>query len=207
MLSKFLEIFGSIPAPLVIAAAFLLPAAETALLLGFLVPGELIVVAAGICAARADVSLAAVVVAAVAGAIVGDSIGYSVGRHFSRAVSRRLKTKKWTRAQDWLARKGRPAIFLARFTAFVRSVMPAVAGASKMRYRDFALWNSPAGIIWGAGSALLGYYAAVNADAVLKWASVVGIVLLVAAFVAATLFFRRMRTRRAHRRTSKASSA
>jgi membrane protein DedA with SNARE-associated domain len=207
MLDKLLELFGSIPAPLVIAAALLLPAAETALLLGVLVPGELVVVAAGICAARADVPLAGVVVAAVTGAIMGDSIGYAVGRHFRRTVSQHLTTKKWTRAQDWLKNKGKPAIFLARFTAFVRSVMPAVAGAAKVRYRDFMLWNSPAGIIWGAGSALLGYYAAVNAEAVLKWASVAGIVLLIAAIVAVTFFLRRKRLRRRHGRTPRASSA
>jgi len=206
MLEKLLEIFRSIPAPLVIAAAFIMPALETALLLGILVPGELIVIAAGIRAARADVPLAAVVGAAVAGAIVGDSIGYLLGRHFRRQITKQHFAKRWSRAQDWLKRKGKPAIFFARFTAFVRSVMPPAAGASKISYRDFALWNSPAGVIWGSGSALLGYYAAIHSEVVLRWAMELGAVLLGLAIVAAILYLRRRRTRRKSSRLSERRS-
>lgn len=199
MLNRLLEIFRSIPAPLVIVAALLLPAAETALLIGLLIPGELVVVAAGICAASGGVSLTAVMAAAVVGAIAGDSIGFFMGRRLRTTISRRLSAKRWNRAQEWLKRRGRPAIFLARFTPFLRSVMPPTAGAAKINYRVFLLWSVPAGILWGAGSALLGYYAARHSVALLHWAATIALGLLVA-FLVVTWVSRRKR--RAGRRAS-----
>jgi membrane protein DedA with SNARE-associated domain len=178
MLDKLLEIFRSVPAPLVIVAALLLPAAETALLLGLLIPGELAVVAAGIYASGGGVPLAAVMAAAVLGAITGDSIGFLVGRRFRTTISHRLSAKRWNRAQEWLKRKGTPSIFLGRFTPFLRSVMPPAAGAAKIRYRVFLLWSVPAGILWGAGSVLLGYYAARQSASLLNWAAGIALVLL-----------------------------
>jgi membrane protein DedA with SNARE-associated domain len=201
VIEKLLEIFRSIPAPLVILAALLLPAAETALLLGLLVPGELAVVAAGLYASGGGVPLAAVMVAAVVGSIAGDSIGFFVGRRFRTTISHRLSAKRWQRAQEWLKRKGMPAIFLARFTPFLRSVMPPAAGAAKVRYRVFLLWSVPAGILWGAGSALLGYYAARTSGA-LHWAAGIAFVLLLAFLVATWASPKRRRARRAARASS-----
>jgi membrane protein DedA with SNARE-associated domain len=200
MLDKVLELFRSIPAPLVIVAALLLPAAETALLLGLLVPGELAVVAAGLYAAGGGVPLAAVTAAAVVGAITGDSIGFLVGRRFRTTISRRLSVKRWNRAQEWLKRKGTPSIFLGRFTPFLRSVMPPAAGAANTRYRVFLLWSVPAGIVWGAGSVLLGYYAGRQSAFLLHWAAGIALVLL-AAFLVATRGSRKKR--RAGRRAAR----
>ena len=196
MLDELLEIFRSVPAPLVIVAALLLPAAETALLLGLLVPGELAVVAAGL---YASVPLAAVMAAAVVGAIMGDSIGFLVGRRFRTTISHRLSAKRWNRAQEWLKRKGTPSIFLGRFTPFLRSVMPPAAGAAKIRYRVFLLWSVPAGILWGAGSVLLGYYAARTSGDRLHWAAGIALVLLVAFLVVTWASPRKRRARRAAR--------
>ncbi len=194
MLEKLFDLFRSIPVPVVLLAALLLPAAETALLLGLLIPGELVVVAAGIRAAEDGLPISAVAGAAAAGAILGDSIGFFVGHRFRSAIARRLEKKHWKKAQDWLKRRGAPAIFLARFTAFVRSVMPAAVGASKMKYRVFILWSIPAGVIWGVGSALLGYYAAKQSATVLHWVGGAA-VLLIAAFFAYTRLTRRTRGR------------
>lgn len=200
MLNKLLEIFRWIPAPFVIAAALLSPAAETALLLGLLVPGELVVVAAGVRAASVGVPVAAVMAAGVVGAIAGDSVGFFVGRRFRTTISRRLSAKRWDRAQEWLKRRGMPAIFLARFTPFLRSVMPPAAGAAKVKYRVFLLWSVPAGMLWGSGSALLGYYAARTSAALLHWSAGIALVLL-AAFLVATRASRRKR--RASRRAAR----
>jgi membrane-associated protein len=196
MLDKLLEIFRSAPAPLVIVAALLLPAAETALLFGLLVPGELAVVAAGLYASGGGVPLAAVMAAAVVGAITGDTIGFFVGRRFRTTISHRLSAKRWNRAQEWLKRKGMPAIFLARFTPFLRSVMPPAAGAAKVWYRVFLLWSVPAGILWGAGSTLLGYYAARTSAALLHWAAGIALVLLVAFLVVTWASPKKRRARR-----------
>jgi membrane-associated protein len=183
MLNWLLEIFRSIPAWLVIVVALLLPAGETALLLGLVIPGELVVVVAGILAASGGVPLAAVMAAAVVGAIAGDSIGFVVGRRLRTTISRRFSAKQWNRAQEWLRRRGMPAIFLARFTPFLRSVMPPVAGAARIKYRVFLLGSVPAGILWGAGSVLLGYYAARHSVVLLHWAATIALGLLVAFLV------------------------
>jgi membrane-associated protein len=116
MLDSLLQILRSVPPWAIVAAAFLIPAAETALVLGLFLPGEVAVVAAGILAARADVPLLPVVAAAVAGSILGDSIGYFVGTRAQTAISRRLSTARWKRAKAWLKRRGGPAILMARFT-------------------------------------------------------------------------------------------
>ena len=202
MIDKLLEIFRSIPALLVILAALLLPAAETALLLGLLVRGELAVVAAGLYASGGGVPIAAVMAAAVVGAITGDSIGFFMGRRFRTTISHRLSAKRWHRAQEWLKRKGMPAIFLARFTPFLRSVMPPAAGAAKIRYRFFLLWSVPAGILWGAGSALLGYFATRTSGTLLHWIAGVAFVLLIAFLVVTWASPKKRRARRAARASS-----
>ena len=205
MLQKLLEILRSIPEPLVVAAACLLPAAETALMAGLLIPGELIVVAAGILAARGNVPVAAVIAAAIVGAIAGDSIGFLVGRRFRNVIAHRFSKKKWSKAQDWLKRRGAPSIFLARFTAFVRTVMPAAAGAARIPYRVFLLWDVPAGILWGAGSVLLGYYAAGSSEAILRWVALAAAVLVacLGAFAWVSRKRRRHRPRAAHAASSR----
>jgi undecaprenyl-diphosphatase len=195
MLDTLLHFMRSVPPWAVVVFAFLIPAAETALVLGLFLPGERAVVAAGILASRADVGLVPVMLAAVAGSIAGDSLGYFAGRKYRTTVSRRLTAARWKRAKAWLQRRGGPAILMARFTAFVRSVMPAVAGAARFPYRRFLTWSSAAGVTWGSASVLLGYYAARNAELILRWVGVFGIAVLVAVLVALYLFFHKRRRR------------
>jgi len=196
MLDTLLHFMRSISPWAVVAFAFLIPAAETGLVLGLFLPGELAIVAAGILASRADVGLVPVMLAAVAGSIVGDSLGYLAGSKYRTTLSRRLTAARWKRAKAWLQRRGGPAILMARFTAFVRSVMPAVAGAARFPYRRFLLWSSAAGVTWGCASVLLGYFAARNAEVILRWMGVFGIVVLVAVLVALYVFFHKRRRRR-----------
>lgn len=205
MLEKLLDLLRSIPAPVAIAAAFVLPAAETALMAGLLIPGELIAVAAGLLAAHGHVPVIAVAAAAACGAIVGDSIGFLVGRHFSGFISKKLHSKRWSKAKSFLERRGKPAIFLARFTAFVRSVMPPAAGSARIPYGTFLLFSAPAGILWGVGSVLLGYYAGRSSEAVLRWVGI-GALALIAGFVGywwLTRKKRRSRARPAHASSSR----
>ena len=62
-------------------------------------------------------------------------------------------------ASDLLRRRGGPAIFVGRFTAFFRAVMPGLAGLSQMKYWTFLRWNALGGIAWGVGFSLVGYFA------------------------------------------------
>jgi membrane-associated protein len=137
--------------------------AEDALFVGFVVPGETAAVIGGVLASRGRIPLAGMLVLVVAAAIVGDSVGYQLGRVLGpRVLESRLLRHRRERlrgAQDFLARRGGSAVFLGRFVAFFRAVMPALAGISRMPYPRFLAFNAAGGLSWGVGAVLIGYLA------------------------------------------------
>jgi membrane protein DedA with SNARE-associated domain len=137
--------------------------AEDALFLGFVIPGETAAVLGGVSAGRGHVLLPVIAAVVVVAAIVGDSVGYEVGRHGGkRLLSSRLIARHQERLQDaqrYLATRGGWAVFLGRWVAFFRAVMPALAGASRMPYPKFLAFNTAGGIVWGLAVVLLGYLA------------------------------------------------
>jgi membrane protein DedA with SNARE-associated domain len=144
--------------------AALLVFAEDAVFVGFVVPGETAAVLAGVAAGVDHVPLAAAIVVIVAAAIIGDSVGYEVGKLWLGPALDRMRfldkhRHRIDQAQDFLRRRGGAAVFLGRFTAFFRAMMPALAGASAMHYRKFLLWNALGGIVWGTVFVTLGYLA------------------------------------------------
>jgi membrane protein DedA with SNARE-associated domain len=137
--------------------------AEDALFVGFVLPGETAAVLGGVIASRGHVHLAAVIGLVVTAAIVGDTVGYELGRHLgSRILRARIfdrRRKNLEDAQEFLRRRGGSAVFLGRFIAFFRAVMPALAGASRMPYRRFLVFNAAGGLVWGTGFVVVGYAA------------------------------------------------
>lgn len=135
--------------------------AEASILIGFVFPGETAVILGGVLAYRGHVNIALLVVLVVACAIGGDSVGYLVGERWGRRFldSRLLRSRRrlLDRILVQLKRRGAVAVFLARFTAFLRAVVPGLAGMSGMRYRTFLLANAAGGLIWGTAFCLLGY--------------------------------------------------
>jgi membrane protein DedA with SNARE-associated domain len=105
-------------------------------------------------------------------AIAGDSVGYEVGRHVGpRLIESRALRRHRGRiddAEDFLRRRGGWAVFLGRFVAFFRAVMPALAGSSRMRYPAFLGFNALGGAVWGIGFVLLGFLAGASYEAVAK---------------------------------------
>ncbi|WP_035870569.1 DedA family protein, partial [Kitasatospora cheerisanensis] len=149
--------------PVVYAVVGALVFAEDALFFGFVLPGETAAVLGGLLAHQGKVSLGWMVLVVVAAAILGDSTGYEVGRRLGPAV---LRTRSMRRhadriegARDLIRRRGPVAVLLGRFVAFFRALMPALAGVSRMPYRQFLLYNAVGGLIWGVGFTLLGYFA------------------------------------------------
>lgn len=136
---------------------------EDALFVGFVIPGETAAVLGGVIASRGHVSVLLIVFTVVAAAIVGDTVGYEVGRHLGpRILDLRILRKRRAKlqsAQDFLRRRGGAAVFLGRFVAFFRAVMPALAGTSRMWYPKFLAFNAAGGLVWGTGFTLLGYLA------------------------------------------------
>ncbi|HKF44374.1 MAG TPA: DedA family protein [Thermoanaerobaculia bacterium] len=199
MLERWIHTFLSIPGPWAVGAVFFLAAAETALFIGFLLPGEVAVVLGGVLASREHVPLGGVIAAGVAGPILGDSIGYFLGRRYGENVSHKRLKKRWAKAQAWIKRRGAPAVFLGRFVAFLRTFVPPAAGVARMPYRRFLPWSAAAGVIWGTGSALLGYVAGSNFERVIHAMGRAGLLLFgvaVLAGIGTYVFFKLRRRRR-----------
>ena len=151
------------PAWLLLLLVGLIVFAEDALFVGFVIPGETAAILAGVAANRGHVSLSAVIAVVVVAAVVGDSVGYEVGRHLGpRLLRLPLLRKRGDRiqgAQDFLARRGGGAVFLGRWVAFFRAVMPALAGTARMPYPKFLAFNAAGGIVWGVVVVMVGYIA------------------------------------------------
>ena len=153
----------SAPTALMYVLVGLLVFAEDALFVGFVLPGETAAILGGVDASRHHVQLAAMIAVVVVAAIVGDSVGFEIGRRFGpRVLTLRILARhqrQLTDAQQLLARRGGGAVFLGRFVAFFRAVMPALAGIAGMPYRRFLAFNAAGALLWGTGVVLLGYLA------------------------------------------------
>jgi len=140
----------------------LLVAAEASIMLGFIFPGETAVILGGVVASKGRVSLTDMAIVVVGCAIVGDSIGYWVGDKWGDKILRLPLLRKRQRgvntALEQLRKRGALFVFVGRFTAFFRAVIPGLAGLSKMRYRVFLPANAAGGLCWGVLFLLLGYF-------------------------------------------------
>lgn len=174
--------------------------AEDALFVGFVLPGETAAVLGGVIASQGRVALWLMIVLVVAAAVIGDSVGYEIGRQVGpRILNLRILDKRRRRlddAQAFLRRRGGWAVFLGRFVAFFRAVMPALAGTARMRYPRFLAFNAAGGLVWGVGFVVLGFVTGSSYKAVEKSVGRVA-ALAVAAVVLAALAVWRIRAHRA----------
>jgi membrane-associated protein len=146
----------------ILAIAF----AESGLLIGFFLPGDSLLFTAGLLVAGGTylhVPLWLLCLTVSAAAIIGDQTGYAFGRRlgpslFRRPSSRLFNPQNLVRAQAFFDRYGARSIVLARFVPVVRTFTPIVAGAGRMHYRTFLLFNAVGGSLWGCGVTLLGYF-------------------------------------------------
>jgi membrane-associated protein len=201
-MTNFLDPLLSAPSWAVLCVVALVVFAEDALFVGFVLPGETAAVLGGVAASRGHVSVVAVIVVVVAAAIVGDSVGYEVGRLLGRRVlaldimaNRRSRVDG---AAAFLARRGGVAVFLGRWTAFLRAVMPALAGMARMPYGRFLTFNAAGGILWGIAVVLVGFFAGESFSTVEKYVGRVAAIAL-AVLVVAALVVWGVRRRRAER--------
>jgi membrane protein DedA with SNARE-associated domain len=164
MLQKVVDTLLSVPPVVALVIIAALVFGEAALLFGFVLPGETAVVYGGVLADAGRVSVLVVLLVVYLAAVTGDSVGFEVGRMLGprlvRAPVLRHHTERVEQAQAYLRRRGGRAVVAARFTAFLRAVMPGLAGASRMPYRRFLVFNAIGGVLWGSACVLLGYFAA-----------------------------------------------
>jgi membrane-associated protein len=193
-----------LPGGLVLVITGLVVFAEDALFVGFVIPGETVALLAGAAAKLGHVSLTDVLIVVIVAAIVGDTVGYEIGRHVGPRVLQwkilKKRRKRLDDAQDFLARRGGSAVFLGRWVAFFRAVMPALAGTARMRYPKFLAYNAGGGLAWGAAVVLLGYAAGASYAKVEKTFGRDAAFVVLAILILAVIVWR-VRKHRAERRT------
>lgn len=143
---------------------FAVAAAEAALFVGLVVPGETLLIIAGVLASRGTGSVWLYMLAAVLGAIAGDSLGYELGRHLGPRLKESrvggwVGEKRWDKADGYLQEKGGRAVFFGRWVSVVRAIVPALAGQARMPYRKFLAWNVAGAIPVGVVHVGIGYLA------------------------------------------------
>jgi membrane protein DedA with SNARE-associated domain len=201
----FLDGLLNAPTWVVLGLVGLVVFAEDALFVGFVLPGETAAVLGGVAASRGHVPLVAVLVVVVAAAVIGDTVGYEVGRHLGTRILRwhalEKRRERIDRARDFLARRGGAAVFLGRWTAFFRAVMPALAGTARMPYRRFLAFNAAGGVLWSIAVVLVGYFAGESYARIEKLVGR-GAAIVIAAIVVVALVVWQVRRRRAERGTA-----
>ncbi len=137
--------------------------AETGLLIGFFLPGDSLLVTAGLLSAHGllDVYLLGAILSVAA--VTGDSVGYAIGkatgpRIFTREHSIFFNRKHLERAHAFYEKHGGKTIVLARFMPIIRTFAPVVAGVAEMHYRTFVLYNVVGGLAWVWGMLFTGYF-------------------------------------------------
>ncbi len=179
--------FGGLYAYLLIG---LLCFGEAAILLGFVLPGETAVIVGGVLAERHQVYFALMWLVVIAAAIAGDSVGYFLGRLFGSRLdkSKFMQRSSIRKATVFLNEKGAWAVFAGRFIAVFRTLVPGLAGISKMQYPKFLVANISGAILWGSGYFLAGFALGKSYEQVIHGASIISYV-LISLFVLAVLGF------------------
>lgn len=199
IVSFLLHELQRLPGGLVYGLVALLVFGEAALFIGFVLPGETAVIIAGVVASQGRINIGALCILVVVAAVVGDSAGYFIGRRYGERLFAlpviRQRREALERALEGLRKRGPAYVFVGRFTAFLRAVMPGLAGMSKMHYRRFFIANALGGIIWGVSFSLLGYFAGSALVKIEKYAGWAGLVVLalVITFVVALHFVKKRR--------------
>ena len=184
--------------------------AETGLAMGFFLPGDSLLVVAGIFAARGDLNVFVLLVTLFLAAVVGDAVGFWTGnklgpRLFSREKSLLFRPGHLEKAHAFYEKYGGKTIIIARFVPIVRTFAPIVAGAANMEYKKFVVFNVVGGFAWVFSMILTGYFLGnllrdrfgVNLDEHIEWVVIIVVLLSLLPPVIEYLKSRRERARAA----------
>jgi membrane-associated protein len=177
--------------------------AESGLFFGFFLPGDSLLVTAGLLASThkagdVHLNLAALLIGCSIAAVAGDQVGYLFGDRvgptlFRRPESRFFKPDHLHKAREYLDSRGAKMIVLARFVPAVRTFTPIVAGASKMRYRLFVPYNMAGGILWACGVTLAGFALGSSVSHIDRYLVPIIVVVIIVSLIPVVLEIRKTR--------------
>ena len=144
------------------AVLFAIVFVETGLLVGFFLPGDSLLITAGLVAAAGGLNIWWLNVLLIVAAVVGDAVGYTIGARLGPRVFRQEKSLLFNpqhleRTRAFYAKHGAKTIVIARFVPLIRTFAPVVAGAGRMPYRRFASYNVAGGVGWVTSMTGAGY--------------------------------------------------
>ena len=146
-----------------LAGLVLVVFAETGLMVGFFLPGDSLLVTAGLFAAKGDLDIVWLNLAVSIAAVVGDATGYWIGFRAGQTLYNRpnsffFRREHLVKTHEFYERHGGKTIVIARFMPIIRTFAPVVAGAASMTYKRFAAYNVVGGIGWVLSMTLTGYF-------------------------------------------------
>jgi membrane protein DedA with SNARE-associated domain len=152
--------------------------------IGVPLPGETLLIAAGFLVHLGTLDMGETIAFGILGTIVGNQIGYWVGREGGRPLVLRwgwyvgVTHARLLRVEEFFARHGGKAVFLARFVPWLRAFGALTAGISRMPWRTFLFYNVLAGAVWATASILLGYLFSGSLDLLEEWMGSVTVLLV-----------------------------
>ncbi len=158
-LIEIIQIFGGWS----YAILFLIVFVETGIVIFPFLPGDSLLFASGAFAAMGAFNIALLLIVFFAAAVIGDTVNYHIGRKIGTSIppnswlGKVINQDKMKKAEDFFNKHGGKTIIIARFMPFIRTFAPFVAGASRMNYRYFFIYNVVGAVIWVVLCTMLGY--------------------------------------------------
>ena len=173
---------------------FLIVFAESGLFFGFFLPGDSLMIGLGIIASQGHLNIFTLILVGAIAAIAGDTVGYLFGKKvgpalFDKEDSLFFKKSYVHRANDFYNEYGTKTIVLARFTPFIRTFAPIVAGIANMKYQLFLTYNIIGAITWVLVVTLSGYFLG-NIPGITRYATALEVIIVVASLYAAYIHLR-----------------
>lgn len=174
---------------------------ETGLFVGFFLPGDSLLVTAGVFAGAGNLKLSWLLACATLCAIAGDQLGYWIGRRAGKALYRRedsrfFKRKHLVEAHEFYEQYGGKTVIMARFLPIIRTFCPPVAGAAEMNYTRYLTYDVAGGFLWVWGMTLLGYSLGRTVPNIDKKIHIVIVAVIVVSFLPAALHYWRSKSRK-----------
>jgi len=148
--------------------------AESGILLGLILPGDTLLLTAGLFAGQGKLPIAALIAVVIISAVAGYEVGYIFGERIGPKVFKRkggilFREEYVTRTQEYFKKYGPATIVLARFIAHIRTLVSIIAGTGKMSRRTYFIYNVIGAALWGGGITLLGYWLGANVTNIDKY--------------------------------------